>query len=105
MEEECSSSSGACSGSDCVKKTKCPRMSTNAADGMISSTSRNGAEGGAAAFSAVNGTDKNSQSKWIKLNVGGQHFVTTSTTLSKYPKSFLFRLCQEDPDLNSDKVV
>ncbi|XP_076809098.1 BTB/POZ domain-containing protein KCTD5-like [Clavelina lepadiformis] len=41
--------------------------------------------------------------KWIKLNVGGQHFVTTTTTLSKYPKSFLYRLCQEEPDLNSDK--
>ena len=44
------------------------------------------------------------QQKWIKLNVGGQHFVTTTSTLSKYPKSFLFRLCQEHPDLNSEKV-
>uniref|UniRef100_H2YV76 BTB domain-containing protein n=1 Tax=Ciona savignyi TaxID=51511 RepID=H2YV76_CIOSA len=43
------------------------------------------------------------KSKWIKLNVGGQYFVTTTTTLSKYPKSFLYRLCQENPELNSDK--
>lgn len=42
--------------------------------------------------------------KWIKLNVGGQHFVTTFSTIGKYPKSFLYRLCQENSDINSDKV-
>ena len=47
---------------------------------------------------------KHDLTKWIKLNVGGQHFVTTYSTLCKYPKSFLYRLCQEHPDLNSDKV-
>ena len=47
---------------------------------------------------------KEDLTKWIKLNVGGQHFVTTYSTLCKYPKSFLYRLCQEHPDLNSDKV-
>ena len=31
-------------------------------------------------------------------------FMTTRTTLCRDPKSFLYRLCQEDPDLNSDKV-
>ena len=41
---------------------------------------------------------------WIKLNVGGQTFVTTKTTLCRDPKSFLFRLCQNDADLESDKV-
>lgn len=46
---------------------------------------------------------KQDLTKWIKLNVGGQHFVTTYSTLCKYPKSFLYRLCQEHPDLNSDK--
>jgi len=58
--------------------------------------------------SIASSTDRNItepyQQKWIKLNVGGQHFVTTTSTLSKYPKSFLFRLCQEHPDLNSEKV-
>lgn len=29
--------------------------------------------------------------------------MTTRTTLCRDPKSFLFRLCQDDPDLNSDK--
>ncbi|XP_006823071.1 BTB/POZ domain-containing protein KCTD5-like isoform X1 [Saccoglossus kowalevskii] len=44
-----------------------------------------------------------SKKKWVKLNVGGQIFLTTRTTLCRDPKSFLCRLCQEDPDLNSDK--
>lgn len=42
--------------------------------------------------------------EWIKLNVGGQHFLTTRTTLCKDPKSFFYRLCQEDSNLASDKV-
>ncbi len=42
--------------------------------------------------------------EWVTLNVGGTMFMTTRTTLCGDPKSFLFRLCQEDPDLNSDKV-
>ena len=55
--------------------------------------------------SVASSTDASSaayRQKWIKLNVGGQHFVTTISTLSKYPKSFLNRLCH--PDLNSEKV-
>jgi len=47
---------------------------------------------------------KSSRGDWIKLNVGGQTFVTTRTTLCRDPKSFLFRLCQADSDLESDKV-
>ena len=47
---------------------------------------------------------KQDLTKWVKLNVGGQQFITTYSTLCKYPKSFLYRLCQEHPDLNSDKV-
>ena len=47
---------------------------------------------------------KTSRGEWIKLNVGGQIFVTTRTTLCRDPKSFLFRLCQDDAHLESDKV-
>ncbi|XP_023228613.1 BTB/POZ domain-containing protein KCTD5-like [Centruroides vittatus] len=50
------------------------------------------------------GDDKSfKNNQWVKLNVGGTYFLTTRTTLGRDPKSFLCRLCQEDPDLNSDK--
>ena len=56
----------------------------------------------------VNHTNVNNKTtrkdEWVKLNVGGTLFMTTRTTLCRDPKSFLYRLCQEDPDLNSDKV-
>lgn len=42
-------------------------------------------------------------SRWVRLNVGGTYFITTKQTLCRDPKSFLYRLCQEEPDLDSDK--
>ena len=50
-------------------------------------------------------SNQNRSNQWIRLNVGGTYFVTTKTTLCRDPQSFLFRLCQEDPNLNSDKVI
>ncbi|KAG8564925.1 hypothetical protein GDO81_012635 [Engystomops pustulosus] len=41
--------------------------------------------------------------KWVRLNVGGTYFLSTKQTLCREPKSFLYRLCQEEPDLDSDK--
>lgn len=41
--------------------------------------------------------------QWVRLNVGGTCFLTTKTTLSRDPNSFLARLIQ-DGDLISDKV-
>lgn len=38
---------------------------------------------------------------WILLNVGGKHFQTTRSTLSK-EESFLGRLCQYQSDLKTD---
>ncbi|XP_058978066.1 BTB/POZ domain-containing protein KCTD5 [Musca domestica] len=46
---------------------------------------------------------KQGTDQWVKLNVGGQYFLTTKTTLSRDPNSFLSRLIQEDCDLISDK--
>ena len=45
----------------------------------------------------------NLRKEWVRLNVGGTMFMTTKTTLCKDPKSFLYRICQEDSDLNSEK--
>jgi hypothetical protein len=45
------------------------------------------------------------KTEWVRLNVGGQYFVTTKTTLCKDPQSFFFKLCQDDPSigLTTDK--
>ncbi|XP_071797021.1 BTB/POZ domain-containing protein KCTD5-like [Asterias amurensis] len=54
--------------------------------------------------SRQNGVQEKTESKWVRLNVGGTYFLTTRTTLCRDPKSFLCRLCQDDPvpDLSSD---
>ena len=44
------------------------------------------------------------QREWVRLNVGGQIFLTTRRTLSRDTSSFLYRLIQEEPGLPSDKV-
>jgi hypothetical protein len=46
------------------------------------------------------------KSEWVRLNVGGQYFVTTKTTLCKNEESFFYKLCQDDPSvgLTTDKV-
>lgn len=61
----------------------------------------------AAATAAAAADDQNSKkpkktSKWLRLNVGGQYFVTTTDTLGKYPGSFLHKLCNCG-ELSSDK--
>jgi len=40
--------------------------------------------------------------EWIRLNIGGQSFVTTKTTLCKDPDSFFYKLlCQEEQNKES----
>lgn len=48
-------------------------------------------------------TESIRKSEWVRLNVGGQLFLTTRTTLCRDPKSFFSRLCKEDNNLASDK--
>ncbi|KOB71538.1 putative BTB/POZ domain-containing protein KCTD5 [Operophtera brumata] len=48
--------------------------------------------------------ERRSSKQWVKLNVGGTYFLTTKTTLSRDPNSFLYRLVQEDSDLISDRL-
>lgn len=52
----------------------------------------------------ANFLSKLGNNQWVKLNVGGTCFLTTKTTLSRDPNSFLSRLIQEDSDLISDRV-
>ena len=46
------------------------------------------------------------KTEWVRLNIGGQHFLTTKTTLCKNAHSFFYKLCQDDPSvgLTTDKV-
>lgn len=46
---------------------------------------------------------KHGGNQWVKLNVGGTYYLTTKTTLSRDPNSFLSRLIS-DSDLISDRV-
>lgn len=53
---------------------------------------------------AISETSNAYRCKWVRLNVGGTYFTTTRSTLCRDSKSFLYRLCQEDRSLDSDKV-
>lgn len=48
-------------------------------------------------------TKNGSANQWVRLNVGGQIFMTTKTTLSRDTNSFLARLIRDDSDLISDR--
>lgn len=49
-------------------------------------------------------TQKNGgANQWVRLNVGGQIFLSTKTTLSRDPNSFLARLIRDDSELISDR--
>lgn len=68
---------------------------------MAESIGLNGVADALAVEQPVNTARK---TEWVKLNVGGHQFLTTRTTLCRDPKSFFYRLCQEDELLASDKV-
>ena len=46
------------------------------------------------------------KSEWVRLNIGGQYFLTTRTTLCKNAHSFFYKLCQDDLSIGlpTDKV-
>lgn len=53
----------------------------------------------------TNSDNKVDNSKqWVILNVGGTKFMTTKMTLCKDPKSFLYRLVQDDHGLATTRV-
>jgi hypothetical protein len=74
------------------------------------SPSDNGGAVVGASWSKANGVADTSRGglatskQWVRLNVGGTCFLTTRTTLSRDPNSFLCRLCENDPELSSDRV-
>ncbi|XP_060883756.1 BTB/POZ domain-containing protein KCTD2 [Labrus mixtus] len=88
-----------------------PPRGSQLSPGGVSSGSSGGGGGGRSLFGFPGKNNPNSPSdsadkpgsRWVRLNVGGTYFITTKQTLCRDPKSFLFRLCQEDPDLDSDK--
>lgn len=88
-----------------------PPRSSQLSPGGVSSTSGGGGSGARSVFGFPVKSNPSSPSepvdkpgsRWVRLNVGGTYFITTKQTLCRDPKSFLFRLCQEDPDLDSDK--
>ena len=73
----------------------------------------NGVNGSASRKNSSDESNQNGKSsssyktEWVRLNIGGKYFVTTKTTLCKYPQSFLYKLCQDDPSigLTTDKVT
>lgn len=48
-----------------------------------------------------------SKTEWVRLNIGGQHFLTTKTTLCKNHNTFFYKLLQDDTSiaLTTDKVL
>lgn len=88
-----------------------PPRGSQLSPGGVSGGSGGGGSGGRSVFgfpaksnpSSPSEPGEKPGSRWVRLNVGGTYFITTKQTLCRDPKSFLFRLCQEDPDLDSDK--
>lgn len=72
----------------------------NHTNGISSSSSSNTAN-------TINGTQFSTcKTEWVRLNIGGQYFITTKTTLCKNSQSFFYKLCQDDPSMGlmTDKV-
>ncbi len=69
---------------------------------MAECVEKNGGSEAHAEGSSSNTMSK--QTQWVRLNVGGQTFLTTRSTLCRDPKSFFSRICKEDEGLSSDKV-
>lgn len=52
-------------------------------------------------MNGVNGsTNGKLKTEWVRLNIGGQYFVTTKTTLCKNAHSFFYKLLQDDPSVS-----
>ena len=68
------------------------------------STSTSTASNGETSLSLSSSIKK--ETEWVRLNIGGQYFVTTKTTLCKNAHSFFFKLLQDNPSvgLTTDKV-
>ncbi|CAI5456784.1 unnamed protein product [Caenorhabditis angaria] len=52
---------------------------------------------------ATSSSNTSRSSSWVRLNVGGRIFQTTRSTLMREPGSFLYRICQDELGLSTDK--
>lgn len=89
---------------------------TQQLNGTIAATLTNGDTNGQNTTIATNHSHTSNSSngfatvkkatEWVRLNIGGQYFVTTKTTLCKNAHSFFFKLLQDDPSVGlvTDKV-
>ena len=73
----------------------------------IDENHQNGTSSSSSTANTINGNKFSTcKTEWVRLNIGGQYFITTKTTLCKNPQSFFYKLCQDDLSigLTTDKV-
>lgn len=78
----------------------------NGTNGKVSSDVENHCSSNNEHLSKPRGSKEfNGKTEWVRLNIGGQYFVTTKTTLCKNAQSFFYKLLQDDPSigLTTDK--
>lgn len=74
--------------------------------GLSHGSGSNGTTNTASVSASASAAAGKKTAEWVRLNIGGQYFVTTKTTLCRNAHSFFFKLLQDDPSVGlvTDKV-